>query len=75
MGFIGPICAALAAAFNVYQQERAIYNRPDIVAGKLAAARQQSRDRLTNADAVAEDPSSTPAQKVDAMRQIRLAHS
>jgi hypothetical protein len=75
MGFILPIIAAITAAFNVWKQERAIYNKPDIVKNELDKARQAASDALNNADAVAANPNATPAQHAEALKAIRLAHS
>jgi hypothetical protein len=75
MGFILPIIAALTAAFNVWKQERAIYNNPAIVKNELDKARQAATDAINNADAVLANPQSTPEQHAAALKQIRLAHS
>jgi hypothetical protein len=72
---ISAIIQAVLAAFSVFKQERAIYNRPDMVKNSLDTAKQQARDALRNAEAVLADPKATPAQHAEALRQIRLAGS
>ena len=72
---ITAIIQALLAAFNVFRQERAIYNDPKMVKNKLDIAKQQARDALRNAEAMAADPNATPQQHAEALRQIRLAGS
>src|SRR5437660_5028966 len=75
MGFIGPILSALAAAFNVWRQERAIYNSPDEIKNKIAIGIQQSTDAVRNAEAKLANPASTLQEHADALRQLRLAAS
>jgi hypothetical protein len=75
MGFILPIIAALTAAFNVWKQERAIYNKPEMAKNELDKARQAAVDAINNADAVLANTKATPEQHAEALRIIRLAHS
>jgi hypothetical protein len=75
MGFIGPILKAIAAAFAVWQLERALRNSPEQVKNKLDIAKQQATDALRNAESVTADPNATPEQHAEALRQIRLAGS
>ena len=72
---ISAIFKALWAALSVYQQERAIYNKPEMVKNKLDIAKQQAKDAVRNAEAVLADPKATPAQHTEALRQLRLAGS
>lgn len=72
---ISAIIAAVAAALKAWNQERAIYNSPEMVKNKLDIAKQQARDALTNAEAVLADPTSTPQQHAEALRKLRLAGS
>lgn len=75
MGIVTAILKAMAAAFNVFQQERAIHNTPDMVKDKLKTEKQKAIDAVNAADRVLADPNATPEQHKEALRQIRLAHS
>lgn len=75
MGIALSILKALTAAWNVWKQEREIFNRPDMVKQKAAENIQLAQDRLSIAEATLADPRSTRAQHAEALRQVRLAHS
>jgi len=75
MGFIGPILKALAWAFAIWQQERAIYNSPAEIKNKLDIAKQAAADAVRNAEATLANPNATPQAHADALRQLRMAAS
>jgi len=75
VGFIGPILKAIAAAFAVWQQERAIYNSPALVKNKLDIAKQAATDAVRNAEATLANPDATAQQHADALRALREAAS
>lgn len=75
MGTVFAIFKALSAALGVFKQERAIYNKPEMVKGKLEEQKQAAIDAINEADRVLADPNATPEQHADALRKIRLAHS
>lgn len=75
MGIAIAILKALSAAWSVWTQERAIANRPEIVKSVAAQNIQTVKDRLSAAEAVLADPSASAEDHLNALREVRLAHS
>ena len=69
------ILKAVSAAWTVWKSEREIYNRPDMVRGRVQEQQQQLRDRLNKWDAILSDPNATPQDHAEALRQLRLSDS
>lgn len=69
------IFKALMAGLRVFQQERELYNKPEMVKAKTADAIQEAKDRLSKAESVLADPTASQKDHEEALRQVRLAHS
>lgn len=74
-GIIDSALKAIAAACAVWSQERAMYNRPDMIKNQLDITHQRARDAANAAAAVLSNPNSTPADHADALRAYRLMDS
>lgn len=75
MNLILAILKAITTAFDVFKQERSIYNNPDVAKAKLQQQIQDDKDRIAKANAVLANPNSTLEQHAAALRELRLGMS
>lgn len=75
MATLFAIAKALFAAWGIFQKERELYNKPEMVKAKTADAIQEAKDRLSKAESVLADPTASQKDHEEALRQVRLAHS
>jgi Tfp pilus assembly protein FimT len=69
------IFKVIVAALTTWNNERKLRNSPEMIENALDKAKQEARDALRIAMAVTSNPNSTPEQKLEAMKAIRLAGS
>jgi hypothetical protein len=72
---ITTILKVVWAALTTWNNERKLRNSPEMIENALDRAKQEARDALRLAEATMANPNSTPAQKLEAMKAIRLAGS